>query len=303
MRNIFFDDISQKIKYHEEATRKTQNKQEYEISQIKEKQLIDISRLEEQKSPKEMTANASEKYHPFTSEINPPKDGILCRLKKNEKSPFKHLFVASQSSNDIYNLIDPNTNDDSQICNIGGFIEIELQEPVDITRIKIFSSNNIFPIKFDIEIKDKLIQNIKEAKELKRKKQSMTIEVEYNQTRKIRIINRGKNWDTGNNNTNIKSIELLSNDAQYLRGFFSTLVYESEDHDPHKCPVIMSASNIDLNTFHLIDSLNIVCTYSKEHSWFQIEFAERRAVLSGFRLKKCNEGKLKSYKIKMYLIY
>ena len=51
------------------------------------------------------------------------------------------------------------------------------------------------------------------------------------------------------------------------------------------------------NAFHLIDSPEIICTDPKEHSWLQIEFTEGRAVLFGFRLKKCKARKLKSYKI------
>ena len=99
-------------------------------------------------------------------------------MKKKEKSPFKHLFIASQSSCDIYNLIDPNTKDDFQIHNVGGFIEIELQESVDITGIKLFSSDSYFPKTFDIEINDKLIQNIEESEELNGKNQSMTINID-----------------------------------------------------------------------------------------------------------------------------
>ena len=153
------------------------------------------------------------------------------------------------------------------------------------------------PKTFDIEINDKLVQNIDKAKELKGKNQSMTIDIEYKQTRKVRIINRGKNWDKDNNEIIIKRIELLSNESKYSRGIFSTLVYESEDHDPHKCPVLKSASNYDFNAFHLIDSPEIICTDPKEHSWLQIEFTEGRAVLFGFRLKRCYSDKLKSYKI------
>ena len=73
--------------------------------------------------------------------------------------------------------------------------------------------------------------------------------------------------------------------------------YEIKDHDQHKCPVIMSASDYDFNILNIIDNQNSICTDLKEHSWFQIEFTEGRAVLLGFRLKKCDAGKLKSYKI------
>ena len=287
------EEITNKINEVEEANQKENISHQKDISEIRGV----IARLEQQKEQKEITKKTSIKCHPFTSEINRNTDGILCRLKKNEMNPFNHLFIASQSTNDIYNLIDPNTNDTFEIQGIGGFIEIELQEPVDITGIKIFSSYSYFPKTFDIEINDKLVQKIEETKELKGKNQSMTIDIEYKQTRKVRIINRGKNWDKHNNYIIIKRIELLSNEAKYSQGIFSTLVYESEDHDPRKCPVFMSASSNDFNAFHLIDSPKIICTDPKEHSWLQIEFTEGRAVLFGFRLKMYNEYKIRSYKI------
>ena len=146
----------------------------------------------------------------------------------------------------------------TQILTFKYVFEIELQESVDIIGIKIYSSDSHFPKTFDIEINDKLIQNIEESKELIGENQSLTIKIEYNQTR--------KNRDNHNNNINIKHIELLSNEIKYLRGVFSTLIYESEDHDPHQCPVLMSASKYDFNNFHLIDNPEIICTYPRYNS-------------------------------------
>ena len=59
----------------------------------------------------------------------------------------------------------------------------------------------------------------------------------------------------------------------------------------------MSASSNDFNSFHLIDSSNIICTDPDEHSWFQIEIRKSSSVLFGFWLKKSKSEKLKSYKI------
>ena len=221
---------------------------------------------------------------PFITKLDKSSPGILQRLKNNEKSPFDHLFIPSQSSNDIYNVIDPNTNDRFCILDIGDFIEIELKESIIITGIKIFSSTINFPKSFDIEIGNKKVSSIKEAKELNGENQEMTINISSIRCNKIRIINRGQNWDKGSNYAYFKRIELLSNESKYSRGVFSTLVSQSENHDPHKCPVLISASDFDFNTFHSIDSPNNICTFPNANSWFQIEFPKGKAIISGFRL-------------------
>ena len=94
---------------------------------------------------------------PFITKLDKSSPGILQRLKNNEKSPFDHLFIPSQSSNDIYNIIDPNTNDEFCITGIGKFIELELEETITITGIKLFSSTYNFPKSFDIEINDEIV--------------------------------------------------------------------------------------------------------------------------------------------------
>ena len=95
----------------------------------------------------------------------------------------------------------------------------------------------------------------------------------------------------------IKRIEILSSETKYSHGVFSALLYQTEDHDPHKCPVFLSASNFDLNTFTLINPPGNICTYNEENSWFQIEFTQGMAVLHGLRLKRCSQSKMRNYKI------
>ena len=114
---------------------------------------------------------------------------------------------------------------------------------------------------------------------------------------KVRFINRGTNWDFGSNCVNIKRIELLSNDPRYEGGVLSTLVSKSEKNDPHKCPVILSASYYDFNTFHTINTSSNTCTFSIENSWFQIELVQGSAILDGFRLRKCDFGQMRNFKI------
>ena len=222
----------------------------------------------------------------------------MLRLKKKEKTPFDRLFVASQSSDDIYNLIDPyseggfGTTDDGDF-----FIEFELRDAIIINGIQIFSSYSCFPKSFNIEIDGKCIQRITEAKDLNGKNKQMTVLFGPVKCLKLRIIQTGPNWDEGDTFLYFKRFEFLSPEEKYSNGVFASFIKNIANNDPHLCPVILSAKNFDFNTFHSLDSDGNICTSGKQNSWFQVEFTKGLAVISGFRLKRCELGKLKSFKI------
>ena len=231
------------------------------------------------------------------SDVSKSGEGLLSLLKKEERTRFDRLFTASQSSGDVYNLLEPNTEDGFTIADVGDFVEFKLEEPVDITGVKIFSDSEGFPKTFDIEINGERFQSIESADELNGANRSMTVSASYEKCRKVRIVNRGPNWDNGQNDINIRRIELLSDDARYAGGVFSRLVSESENQDPHKCPVFMSSSCFDFNTFHRIGTTNYVGTCPEANSWFQVELTRGTAVLHGFRLKRDEDCKMRSYKL------
>lgn len=234
----------------------------------------------------------------FMTNIGLSTTGILNHLKSKEKNQFDKLFIASTSSCDIYNLIDPNTKDDIGTGNDGNFfIEFELERPIKINGIKVFSSSTRFPKSFDIEVDGIIVKSIKEANELNGKFKEMTIIFDSMFGSKVKFIQTGPNWDRGNNFLNMRRFEILSDDCQYSKGAFSTLIEQSPQNDPHKCPVKITAKNYDFNTFFLIDSKHHICTSNEENSWFQIELTKGWAVINGFRLKRGNLYKLRSFKI------
>ena len=141
------------------------------------------------------------------------------------------------------------------------------------------------------------MKSVREARELNGKYKDMTVSFAPIRGRKVRFTQTGPNWDEGDNFLFIKGIELLSTDSKYSRGVFSTLVSESENEDPHKCPVIISAKYFDFNSFHALNAKYNICTYPRENSWFQVELTRGTAVLNGFRLRRCSPEKLRSYKV------
>ena len=154
-----------------------------------------------------------------------------------------------------------------------------------------------FPKSFDILVEGETVKSVKEARELNGKYQDMTVSFAPIRCRKVRFTQTGPNWDKGNNFLLIKGTELLSTDSKYSRGVFSTLVGERENEDQRKCPVIISAPSFDFNSFHSPNAEYVICTHPYENSWFQVELTRGTAVLNGFRLKRCNPGKLRSYKV------
>lgn len=246
-------------------------------------------------SPSLATKN---QMHFFYQEPSLEEPGILSQLKKNENTPFDRLFIASMSSKDIYNLIDPVSKDFISSNDSGKFyIEFEFKEEMKINGIQIYSYKKDFPRSFDIEIDNKKVKSIKDAAELNGQNLRMTVNFDTVKGRKLCFIQTGPNWDQDNNIILIKRIELLSPDRKYSSGIFKSFVENDQSHDPHKCPVIITTLTFGLNYFHLLGTSKVVNTSNRTNSWFQVELTKGYVVLSGFRLKKCSSSKPKSFKL------
>ena len=160
----------------------------------------------------------------FTQKLSLKNPGILNYLKTREKSSFDRLFIPSISTGDIYNLIDPNTNDDFGISNIGDFfIDFKFKDEIKINGVKIFSSNSCFPKSFDIEVDGKKVAVITEAVELNGPYKEMNIKFKSLRCNKVSFVQTGPNWDRQSNFLNIKRIEFLSKEKKYSKGVFTTM--------------------------------------------------------------------------------
>ena len=215
----------------------------------------------------------------------------------------RRLCIASQSSDDIYNVIDPKTNDYFSIY-ANGFISFELPEKVIICGFKVFSATFDFPKTFNIEIDGETVHEVKEAIELDGENKEMTININPKEGKVVKFVLTGPQWEDHRNKDNVihvclKRFEILSEDQKYSKGVFDTLVQSCENQDPHKCNVLNSASLYDFNSFYLIDNTKQICTCGKkEKSWFQIELTKGLAVISHCRIKMISEDLyLKSFRI------
>lgn len=303
--------LSKKISENDENINKLNQKIDDLNNQIKEENESKLKLIkEENDKSQDLLTKTIENHSTILNEIHSnfnnffycapsyANDGILCSLKKKEKTPFDRLFIASQLLLDVYNLIDPNSKDRFCTNNTGSFfIDFELENAININGIQIYSSLQNFPKSFDIIIDEKTVISIQEANELKGQNREMLIHFPPRLGKKIRILQTGPNWDDGKNYVNFNKFELLSNDEKYSEGVFKTLILNSESKDPHKIPVLVTAKNFDVNSFHLIDSNHCIGSTECPNLWFQIELTRGYAIIYGFRLKKSKSFNLKSYKV------
>lgn len=296
----------EKKKMHDEMKKykKMQKKNEEEIENLNKKIESFISSYEENKNEQKLKKEAIENVvdskliNYVSTGLSLESKGIIYQLKMQEKTPFDRLFVVSQSSRDIYNLIDPNTTDDFRTSKKSfSTINFELKEEISINGVVCFSSSEYFPKSFDISIDDQTVKSIESADQLNGENKKMTIKFNPIRGKKISFIQKSTSWDEDNTCLKLKRIEVLSDESKYSDGVFSTLIKSSPNNDPHKCPVYISANCFDFNQFMNIDSKSNICTYNIENSWFQIEFLYGKVVLNGFRINRNSKEKLKKYKI------
>lgn len=249
-------------------------------------------------------------------------NGILEKLKNVEIDSgmkFDPLFVASQSSNDIYNIINPDTKDQFIFLlkkNEKTFFQIELEKPIILNAIEFNAEgvkNQLKYFSIEIENDDKMSKfvdvGIKEFDETNEKKKVKKIPLDPTECKKIKIIpnNNEKlvNFDKKNNEAylRMKKIELFSPDPRYSDGYFKTLIKESFHKNSRKIGVNLSSSRYDFNKFHLHDvNYPHTTTFDKQNSWFQIELTKCFAFVNGFRLK-CLSKEFQPLKYKIIATY
>ena len=249
-----------------------------------------INRIQKIYEAKEKNENVKFSVYPSFD-----KPGIIYKLKTMETNPFDRLFIASQSSADIYNLVDYKTGDNiSLYCNSKCFIEFEFEEAIPIDGIFLMYENQNFIDLFDVFVDDNEIKiNIENLKN-----DEITINFGTIPCKKLLFKIKSSLGNTLKNEYIVlNGIELFSTEEKYEKGVFMTLIENNEFNDPHKCPFIISSSGFDFNSFYLINKSQGISTFDDNNSWFQIEFTQGLAILNGFRLKRTKHNKIREFKI------
>lgn len=219
--------------------------------------------------------------------------GIFAYLINSQKTPFDRLIVPSQSSGDIYCIIDPDSPGNySSGSGDYEWVQFEFQDPISVVSFKIKSAHRAFLktwglIAYDGDGNEIILYKKKDDPTLNGKYKEITINFKAIEAKRFRIEKFGENW-AGTNFMRIKNFEFYSDDPQYLGGVFKTLL-ERCGGDPHKADVIITASNFDFQRFHLLSPARSLCTlYDEEPPWFQVELNHGRAIIHGYRFQILN---------------
>lgn len=181
-------------------------------------------------------------------------------------------------------MIDPNSEDtfvsDDDNFEIEFYLKYDLSQKIN--GVHIFSAEECFPKSFDIKVNDEIVKSVENANELNGKIINMTITFDEIFARKVFFIQTGPNWDKETNILHIKRFELLSANKESTKGIFETAI--GSNKDPHKCGVTIRTNETN------------ICTHLLNSSWYQIELRTETS-FKGFRLKRFNHSKLRSYKV------
>lgn len=223
--------------------------------------------------------------------LSAEKMGIFGYLVSSQKYACDKFLVASQSSGDVYCIIDENSKDnfstgDGEV----EWVQFEFPKPISVCSVKIRSAHRSFMKNWSILAisesgKTRTLYEAKDEPGLNGKGKEMIVDVPATQSKVFRIRKTGKNW-AGTNFARIKHVELYSEEPEYCGGVFKRLL-ERCGGDPHKAAVLVTASNFDFRSFHKLYPRRSLCTlYDTDKPWIQFEITRGRAIVHAYRMKQ-----------------
>ncbi|OHT11062.1 hypothetical protein TRFO_03972 [Tritrichomonas foetus] len=225
--------------------------------------------------------------------------GIVQTLNSKQSSKFDRLYYVSTSSNDIYQIINPNTSDTFSTNGAKNFyINFEFKNPIKINGIQVFTANNSFPKGFDIFVGEEKVISITDAQELNGSYKNQTFNFPPKIGKQIKFVQTSRGHGEKDNYLNFKKFEILSPEKKYSKGIFKTLVEES-NNDPHLSDVFISSTRFHFNSIFLLKGENNnVWTFNNDNQWIQIDFLYSSVIVSKIKFKRFDSDDINMYEIK-----
>ena len=220
------------------------------------------------------------------------KIGIFGYLINSQKSIFDRPVIASQSSGDIYCII--NANDPGNFSSGSGnyeWVQFEFKTPITVSSVMVQSAHRAFIRDWSVVAIDDdghsttLYQN-KQDKRFNGVDKKVTVELPVTTSRIFRIEKMGLNWaDT--NFIRIKNVEFYAPDGEFENGVFEKLL-EKSGGDPHTADVVVTASNFDFRSFHMMSPPRSLCTLYDENNqpWIQFRLTKGKMLVQGYRMQQ-----------------
>ena len=217
--------------------------------------------------------------------------GIFGYLVASQKPSRDKFVVASQSSGDLYRIIDEHTTDNfSTGCDECEWVQFEFPKPISICSFKIRSAHKSFMKNWTITAisesgKQRTLFTATDEQGLNGPGKEMIVDVTATSSKVFRIQKTGLNWE-GTNFARIKHVEMYSEEPEYCGGVFKTLLSRCGG-DPHKAAVLITASNFDFSHFHKLSPSHSLCTlYDLDKPWIQFELTRGRVAIQGYRMQQ-----------------
>ncbi|KAH0795830.1 TKL family protein kinase [Histomonas meleagridis] len=229
--------------------------------------------------------------------------GIFSYLINSQETVFSRSVIPSQSSGDVYCVI--NKNDPGNFSTGSStkeYIKFLFPYPIRITGFSIQSSYRSFLRTWKVKTYDEdgdptTIFRTKNDQSLNGEDKKLDITLDkVITTNKVKIIKKGYNWSK-TKFVRIKNFELFSDQPEFIGGVFANMIKRANG-DPHRADVYITSSNFDFRRFHKLSPSHSLCTLNDaDSSWFQCELTKGKAVVQGYRLQFLSSFPITKYSI------
>jgi hypothetical protein len=236
--------------------------------------------------------------HETASFAKSPSDGGAIGFLRAKSSKFEPYCIVSDSSNNLYNLIDPESNDCCSTNDSGkAWTCFEFREAVDISEIQIQSASGDFPRSFDFVLtgRDGTIvrREIRDAN-LNGRNQSERYEIGEMSVQSVKIEQKGVSW-SGRHILHIHSVQFFSSAGKFKSGVFNSLFREHRNEIRQF--VCVTARDFDLSEIHSISSRANAWTWPGDREWLEIDLIDHQLFVTSYRLKRGPKAVLRSWSL------
>ncbi|OHS94142.1 hypothetical protein TRFO_39673 [Tritrichomonas foetus] len=245
----------------------------------------------------EKHTSLKEKHFPISEHDK----GIFAYLRAIEYNVFSPRIICTQSSADLFSIIDPESpnyygSPDKGDC----WIQFDFQQPINVTGFQLQSCRSCFVKSYRIttfndDLSTAVLYSTDAETGLNGQMQVVTHTFKKKRLVKcIRFEQTGKSW-SDKNFIGIKHLDFMTD---HTKNLLADMIQQSNGN-PHRIPVSITAKYFDFSTFHTLHPNSYICTFdSPLPSWFQVEISVGKASIEGYRLHRHESLTMKSWTIK-----
>lgn len=267
---------------------------QHQVSELEQKLSICLLRLDDLEKHTKLRTKAFE--------VSDTEIGILRYLQLCQKSNFKRKFFSSQSSAELFGIVNPDSQNYYGSPDKGdAWVQFEFPCEVTVYAFLIQSYLSCFiksyrMISINEDFSETVLYSTNAETGLKGELKEVVHRLEKPvKTRKIRFEQTGRSW-TDKNFIGIKRMDFRTNQCE---GYYLEHLMKCVGGDPHKIPVQITSRYFDVYSFTMMNPSSYICTFdSPSPSWFQVEIAEGRVSVVGYRIKRHEALKIRSWTIR-----